>query len=494
MSATSGPTETTPPAAGPPAPPGKAGPAATGRVQQLFDRAKKCLERADYAYAHDLLAQCVAEAPGGLVYVQHFRANLAQMHPEAAAARGGLGGLRSFAGGRSAVAKLAAKGDWTEAFSAGCDALRKSPRDTAVLADMAAACRELGHTECQLYYLRWALDLAPQDPEINRRAAAALEAIGQYDQAIGCWTRVQQARPSDEEPAKAIARLSVEKTINHGGYNPELLKGAADVELPSTKRIADAAAPGQKPPAPPSPAPPASDEQLRAAVEAAPDDPAPHLALAERYVAVGRLQDAELLLKRAYKVSGHDVAVLERLEDVHLARLRDRAILAQRRAEAQPSESASATAAERTREANDAEVGVWAARLQRSPDDTRAALEYGLRLKRVGRHRDAVAPLQAARALPKRRAEVELHLGECFQHIEQHPLAMRSYEAAIAACSAADWSDLRKLAFYRAGVLAMGLGKLDVAERYLTDLGSADFGYRDVSERLDKLAHIRKDA
>ncbi len=47
---------------------------------------------------------------------------------------------------------------------------------------------------------------------------------------------------------------------------------------------------------------------------------------------------------------------------------------------------------------------------------------------------------------------------------------------------------MRKRALYRAGVLAGGLDDLDAARKYLSILAGLDFGYRDVAQRLDKLA------
>ena len=49
--------------------------------------------------------------------------------------------------------------------------------------------------------------------------------MGQFDQAISCWQRVEKAKPLDEEAHKAIAQLSVERTIHQGGYNQESLSG-----------------------------------------------------------------------------------------------------------------------------------------------------------------------------------------------------------------------------------------------------------------------------
>lgn len=488
----------------PPGAPGGLSPTERSRVQKVFEHAKKCLEKGDYAYAHDLFSQCVAEDPGAIAYLQHFRANLAQMHPKATAAKPSAFGVFSglAGGGRGAVAKAADKGDWREAFSHACKALKRTPGEVGVLAEMADAAGRLGHTDCQLYYLRWALDLAPLDVDINRQAAEALEAIGEFDQAIGCWLRVQQQRPADEQPGKAIARLSVEKTIDRGGYNPQLLKGAAEVNLPQALNVAQASARARAAAdpaaesaesAPAEPTPPPDEESLRAAIDKSPADPRPYADLAELYAAQGRLHDAERLFKKALQVAGGgDLALLEKLEEVYLGRKHDAATVAQQRADRQGTPASQKLADQALREANLAEVEVFAARAGRTPQDPRLQFELGVRLKRVGNHREAVAPFQAARADAKRLAEAELHLGECFQHIEQHRLAMRSYEAAIAACPPGEWSELRKLALYRAGVLAMGLREFDSAEKHLTDLASADFGYRDVSQRLDKLAQLRK--
>lgn len=493
--------EDAPPTPPPPAEAGGLPLADRQRLQKIFERAKKSLEQADYAYAHDLFAQCVAEDPGALIYLQHFRANLAQMHPDAKALK--KSSFPGFGGGRGSIAKAAAKGAWRDAFAAGCRSLKKSPGDTGVLAELADGCGELGHSDCQLYYLRWALDLAPQDLEINKQAAAALEAIGEFDQAIGCWVRIQQQRPADEEVARAISRLSVEKTIDRGGYNPALLKGAGEVTLPQSMRVKDASElPGRRErpdeadddaSVETGPTDAASEEDLRAAIQAAPADVTTYVRLADFYADGGRVHDAERLLQKALKVAGGgDLSVLEKLEEVHLTRMREQARVAERKAARQGSAAAQKLAERMMREANQAEVEVFGARAERSPDDAKLQYEFGLRLKRVGAHRQAIPSLQAARKDTKHLAEAELHLGECFQHIEQHQLALRSYDAAIKACPPGEWSDLKKLALYRAGVLAMGLGDTDLAEQRFADLASADFGYRDVSERLDKIARVRK--
>jgi hypothetical protein len=67
---------------------------------------------------------------------------------------------------------------------------------------------------------------------------------------------------------------------------------------------------------------------------------------------------------------------------------------------------------------------------------------------------------------------------------------MRNYQTAVETLTDREM-DLRKRALYRAGVLAAGLQDVDAAQKYLSALAELDFGYRDVAERLDKLASLK---
>jgi len=116
--------------------------------------------------------------------------------------------------------------------------------------------------------------------------------------------------------------------------------------------------------------------------------------------------------------------------------------------------------------------------------------ELAMRLKKAGKVKQAITAFQAARTDPKRRALVLVELGECFQKIEQYKLALSHYEQALEVCEPQD-TETRKLGLYRAGVLATGLRELDRADRHLSELAGMDFGYRDVSDRLDKVARLR---
>ena len=116
--------------------------------------------------------------------------------------------------------KALAQKDWTEVVRNALPVLKVNPWDVPTLMAMAKASENLAamipgeFLDCQLFYLKTALEANPKDVEVNRACGMALGKRGQFDNAIACWHRVEQARPNDNEPKRAIASLAVEKPSN----------------------------------------------------------------------------------------------------------------------------------------------------------------------------------------------------------------------------------------------------------------------------------------
>ena len=463
--------------------------AARHKLQKVFEHAQRCVDKGDFEYAHKLFAECVAEDPSSDIYLKGMLGNLQRKFDNNK--KGAKFANLKIKSPRSALIKAADKGDWLPAFTAGCAALAVNPWDTATLLALARACGELGIDECRLIYLRAALDLDATDAVVNREAALALTQMGQFDQAIACWHRVEQAKPHDEEARQAISRLSVEKTINQGGYDAEALGDGN--QTTAKKSVAGLSRGGA----------PSDAEQTDAAddvpletrllekLQSEPGESDSYVQLADLYLHERRLDDAREILQRGQEATGgRELRLLERLEEVQLRKVQQQAKQAQQHHDHEQSDESKQLLDQSLRQVNQVELEVYDARSQREPQNPRLQLELGLRLKRAGQYKPAIQALQAARSDPKRKALVLLELGECFQKIEQYKLALANYEQSIEVGE--DVHDpTRKLALYRAGVLATGLRELDRAERHLTELAGVDFGFRDVSDRLDKVARLR---
>ena len=171
---------------------------------------------------------------------------------------------------------------------------------------MAEACKELGIDECQLSYLRLALDANPKDIAANRQAALTLQRMGQFDQAIACWHRVEQAKPHDEEALQAISRLSVEKTIHEGGYDSSVLIKGNSGNSTSKISVAQYSRDAKRDDSPVADEdvdlPP--EERFKQAIARDPNDLQSSLKLADLYLHQNRYDEAERILERALQASG----------------------------------------------------------------------------------------------------------------------------------------------------------------------------------------------
>jgi tetratricopeptide (TPR) repeat protein len=422
---------------------------------------------ANVDYAVDMFAQCVLGDPGNPVFLHAFLEALKRKF--AGKKAGSLTAL--FATGGRGLKKLAAAAQWREVLKQGVEAIKANPGDHAALLTMAEAAGNMMWPEAQGRYLRAALDAAPADAEVNRQCAKYAAGQGNFDQAIECWRRVSRIKGLGEEAERAIAQLSVDKTIAAG--HGLIGRGAGK---PATG------------PATGAPADPIT--ALRQRIQQQPADIDAYLELADLLERDAKTEEAERVLAKALAVSGNELKVREHVEDRQLRWGRAKVMIAEKRAQEQDTPENRATL-ERLRAVHvKQEIDVYAARCERYPENTTWKYELAMRLKAAGNYAEAIRGFQEVLQDARRKGAVALELGECFQKIKQYQLAMQNYQTAVDSLTDREL-ELRKRALYRAGVLATGLNDVDAAQKYLGTLAGLDFGYRDVAERLDKLGPAR---
>ncbi|MFM7034200.1 MAG: hypothetical protein ACKOYJ_03260 [Planctomycetia bacterium] len=443
------------------------------RLQKCFLAGEqKAATNVDYAI--EMFTACVLGDPANAIYLQGLLTVLKRKF--AGKKAGGLGVLFS-AGARGGLKKSAAAGQWLEVLKKGIEILTSSPGDHGTLLAMSHACKQLNFQETQRVYLRAALDAAPGDAEVNRVCAEYLEARGEYDQAIACWERIKTVKGHAEEADRKITKLQVEKTSTR-------MRGTEGRPAAAPASKTSAVDEGE------AEAKPAGKLRLAELREAIATDPAqidPYLELADILEAEATIEEAEKLLHTALAASGNDIKVREHLEDRQLRWGRYRVHVAEKNLEAEDTPAHRATLEQLRVAQIQQEIQVYAARCQRYPENMTWRYELAVRLKAAGNVPEAIKHFQDVLQDSRRKGQVSLELGECFQKIKQYPLALRNYQAAIDTLTDRE-IDLRKRALYRAGVLSMATGDVDLAQKYLSELGGLDFGYRDVAQRLDKLA------
>lgn len=444
-------------------------------LQQMFQKGSQMASAGNFDYASDMFKRCVSADPANRLYAENFLFNLRKKYNNNK--KGSKLAMISGAGAKTSVKKASMQKNWKQVIDSGMEVLLYNPWDTGTLTAMATASAALECDEVELLYYRAALEADMKDPEINRLAGRALGRQGKFDDAIVCWTRVQQAVKGDEEAMRAIADLTVEKTIHKGGYE--------DAE--STKEVrADKDEPAAGIEITP-------ERQLEKAIAKKPEEVSNYLQLADLHIHKERFEEAEQTLTKAFEVSGGDVNIRERLEDLQLRRKRDQLAIAKKKAEKERTKEAIELFNQIKSDLNRVELDVYRSRSERNPAHYGYMIELAIRMQRAGMFKEAIPLYQKAQQEPRRKGEVLLALGECFQQIKQNKLSMANYEAAVEAIPPAD-DERKKLALLRAGTMAMlGLKDLGKAEKYLSELAGLDFAYRNVAELLEKLEKMKED-
>lgn len=453
-------------------------PAKRKRLQQSFEHANRQMahEKYDFDYVTDLFTQCVAGDPANFLYVQSFLGNLKRKYNNNKKGSN-LAGIKGLAA-RGLVKKAMLQKDWDGAIKAGLEALKLNPWDVSTLTQMAAACEEAGYEDCQMAYLKTALEANPKDPEVCKICANALERRKEFSQAIALWHRVEELRPNDEEAPKAIARLAVVKTIRQGGWDEKdpsrsrlAKEGQAQVEAATVDSSAIS--------------------RLEKTIAKKPKELANYLELAELYLRDEQYAKAEEVLAQAYEVSDGDPNVRERWEDAQLRHLRQQVSAAERELQEKATESAKAKYKQLKKELHKKDLEFCKNRCERYPNNLAFKYDLGLRYEVNGLYDQAIKEFQQAKSHPPRKGLCLLNLGRCFEKIQEPKLAMSHYESAVEEIPDRDEAN-KKMALYLAGRLAMQIKHLNTAERHLNRLAQMEYGYKDVAALLHKVAEMRQ--
>lgn len=462
-------------------------PARRRQLQTCFDHAAKLTTKGEsksHDYANDMLSQCVKGDPANLVYVEAFLANLQKKYNNNK--RGGGSG-----GNRGAFKKAVAKKEWNEVLKLGPDLLAANPWDTTVLRPMAEACAAYGFNEIELRYLKNAHDANPKDIAVNKHCATTLARVGQFDQAISIWTRIGEMRKGDPEPDKMISQLTLEKTRVMTGLGTDDRATGKVVNQVPTSAHTQVKAPPPKP-----------VEEKKHNIQLTPrqhleraisDDPtiaANYYQLADLLMADNRAAEAVQLLQKGLAATGGNLEMQQRLEDAQVQQMKLHIAVAEKRAATEKTDEAAKLVDQLKEQMHRRELEIWSNRVERHPQDARLKMELGQRLKKVGNFVEAEKVFTAARDNPELKPAATIEVGECLQHQQKYNHAMQFYTRAIELTAQGDLN-LRKLALYRGGLLAVGLRQFSLAEKWLSELARLDGEYRDVRARLDKLAQLR---
>lgn len=268
----------------------------------------------DHEYAHEMFYECVRGDQGNLQYVEAMLQNLRARYSDNKKNSRHLLPLSGTKDFRKALSHQS----WADVLSLGIRLLERDPWNVATLHGLARACEALHYNEVELAYLKQAMDAAPKDADVNRHCAKSLARMGQFDQAIACWHRVEEIHRNDREAAEMISRLAEERMKYPGGKPPAGAKSlgqATGIEEQTTKEIRETQGMQVPPEIPLTPR-----ERLERAIEEDPADVSNYLKLSELLCEMEHFENAERTLMRAMEYCAQRQLIEDKLATVRAQR------------------------------------------------------------------------------------------------------------------------------------------------------------------------------
>ncbi|MEG2725522.1 MAG: tetratricopeptide repeat protein, partial [Kiritimatiellia bacterium] len=129
-------------------------------------------------------------------------------------------------------------------------------------------------------------------------------------------------------------------------------------------------------------------------------------------------------------------------------------------------------------------------RVENYPNDLGLRYELGVKYYTYESYDDAIQQFQLSQKSPKNRLESLYYLACCFKQKGQSDMAIMQLDAANSQLQVMD--DLKKRVLYMLGQISEETGKTDKAFEYYKDVYSADIGFEDIGERMQRLHTLRQ--
>jgi tetratricopeptide (TPR) repeat protein len=122
--------------------------------------------------------------------------------------------------------------------------------------------------------------------------------------------------------------------------------------------------------------------------------------------------------------------------------------------------------------------------VERYPNDLMYRYELGVLHMRAGNVEGAINQFQKSVGQPQRRVASLNYLGQCFQQMGMHDLAIDQYTQAIQEIPSMD--GLKKELLYNLGSAYETLGEHEKAIAEFKKIAAVDFGFRDVKDKITR--------
>lgn len=180
------------------------------RARKFYDEARRQRDGENVRYAIYALGRAICEDPAQRQYAKELIATLSL---PAARARNGLTGLLKRFRLRRKLGQAITESRWDDVLATATQLAAFYPQDRSILIALSQGCVGLKCYDSAVVFLRFAHKLWPQDLVVNQHCGRVLGHLGMFDEAIGCWHRVKEHLPHDNEALTEMSRLATAKVF-----------------------------------------------------------------------------------------------------------------------------------------------------------------------------------------------------------------------------------------------------------------------------------------
>jgi len=436
-----------------------------------IQKAEEAARRRNYDFAIQLFQQLleidpdVGEARAGLRRVLKAR------HEKK---KGGkLFGMLKGAGPLAAAKTLAKAGKHNAASKQLESYLATNPMDEDANLLLGICLESGGHTHSALAVYEFLTEVAPRNPEGLKRAGSMMRVNGDAVRALEYYERALEADPRDRDAIKARKDLAAEAALSRSRFDEvshsrDQIKDKDEaMRLERSQRLHQSEDDLRE-----------QLERLEAGYASEPSNVDTMLSMADLHEKLRDPEAAADLVERALSYRKGSVDLAERLGRLRLKGLKKAIARAGKAGDEQEADRLEG-------QLRELEFEETRRRLELTPGDAALRLTLGTALLRQGNYDEAAAELQKAVVDPRQADEAHIALAQCFQAKGFLDLARSEYEKALAAHSVVD--ETAREILYNLGQIAEAEGNPAEARSSYARIFEVDIGYRDVSEKMERL-------
>jgi tetratricopeptide (TPR) repeat protein len=456
-------------------------------AKSFYEKALDAFERKNYDYAIEMLVQTLNVEPNFTKARQYLRAT--QMKKTESA-----GGFRRMLTATKlqpllTKAKLTLQKNPTEAMTLAEQALTEDPKNGQALWLLADAAEAAQLPETVVQTLETYTQLNPKDAKALHWLARAYRTTEQHEQSRETYEKLLQINPNDFEAQKGIKDSTAHGAMAGGGweesttsFRDKLKDKDESIALEQQSRVVRAEDMVEN----------LIQEKLEALAKD-PENTVIQRELGKLYAQKDNFEEALRYLEGLQaKEGGSDPSLEREIADTKIKRLESQINAEKKKLETNPANAAALqngiTALEV--ELDQLKLAEAARLVERYPNDLMYRFDLGVLYMKMGNTEGAVEQLQKSRGQPQRRVASLNYLGQCYQQMELHDMAIETFKEAINEIPTMD--GLKKDLLYNLGCAYELMGDQDQAITAFKEIAKVDFGFRDVREKIMRKAAPKK--